>query len=42
MHRDKVAQMVEVLDEAPIDAVHQQSLDNCIDLIKGVPVGLKD
>ena len=34
MHRDKVAQMVDVLDEAPIDAVHRQSLDNCIDLKK--------
>jgi hypothetical protein len=42
MHRDQVAQMVEVLDEAAIDAVHRQSLDNCIDLKKGVPVGLKD
>jgi hypothetical protein len=34
--------MLAVLDEAPSDVERQQSLDNCIDLLKGVPVGLKD
>jgi hypothetical protein len=31
-----------VLDEAPSDEERQQSLDNCIDLLKDVPVRLKD
>jgi hypothetical protein len=31
-----------VLDEAPSDEERQQSLDNCIDLLKGVPVALKN
>jgi hypothetical protein len=30
------------LDEAASDEEQQQSLDNCVDLLKGVPVGLKD
>jgi hypothetical protein len=30
-----------VLDQAPGDEERQQSLDNCIDLLKGVPVGLR-
>jgi hypothetical protein len=30
-----------VLDEAPSDKERQQSLDNCIELPKGVSVGLK-
>jgi hypothetical protein len=34
--------MLTVLDEAPSDEERQQSLDNCIDLLKGVPVRLKD
>jgi hypothetical protein len=34
--------MLIVLDEAPRDKERQQSLDNCIDLLKGVPVRLKD
>jgi hypothetical protein len=34
--------MLIVLDEAPSDKERQQSLDNCIDLLKGVPVRLKD
>jgi hypothetical protein len=34
--------MLTVLDEAPSDEARQQSLDNCIDLLKGIPVGLKD
>ena len=34
--------MLTVLDEAPSDVERQQSLDNCIDLLRGVPVGLKD
>jgi hypothetical protein len=34
--------MLTVLDEAPSDEELQQSLDRCIDLLKGVPVGLKD
>jgi hypothetical protein len=38
-----VARIVgEGLDEAPSDKERQQSLDNCIELLKGVPVGLKD
>ena len=36
-----VGYMLTVSDEAPTDAEHEQSLDNCIDLLKGVPVGLK-
>jgi hypothetical protein len=31
-----------ILDEAPSDEERQQSLDNCIDLLKGVPVDAKD
>jgi hypothetical protein len=31
-----------ILDEAPSDEGRQQSLDNCIDLLKGIPVDLKD
>ena len=31
--------MLAVLDEAPSDEERQQSLDNCIDLLKGFPVG---
>jgi hypothetical protein len=31
--------MLAVLDEAPSDEERQQSLDNCIDLLKGLPVG---
>jgi hypothetical protein len=31
--------MLTVLDEAPSDDERQQSLDNCIDLLRGVPVG---
>jgi hypothetical protein len=34
--------MLTVLDEAPSDEERQQSLDNCINPLKGVPVGLKD
>ena len=34
--------MLTFLDEAPSDEERQQSLDNCIALLKGVPVGLKD
>jgi hypothetical protein len=34
--------MLAVLDEAPSAEERQQSLDNCIDPLKGVPVGLKD
>ena len=34
--------MLSVLDEAPSDEERQQSPDNCIDLLKGVPVRLKD
>jgi hypothetical protein len=34
--------MLTVLDEAPSDEERQQSPDNCIDLLKGVPVSLKD
>jgi hypothetical protein len=34
--------MLTALDEAPNDEERQQSLDNCIDLLKGVPVRLKD
>ena len=30
--------MLSVLDEAPSDEDRQQSLDNCIDLLKGFPV----
>jgi hypothetical protein len=30
------------VNEAPSGEERQQSLDNCIDLLKGVPVGLKD
>ena len=30
-----------VLDQAPSDGERQQSLDNCIDLLKAVPVGLR-
>ena len=33
--------MLAVLDEAPSDEERQQSLDNCIDLLKGVPVSLR-
>ena len=32
--------MLTVLDEAPSDKERRLSLDNCIDLLKGVPVGL--
>jgi hypothetical protein len=39
--RDVVGCMLTVFDEAPSDEERQQSLDNCIDLLKGVPVGLK-
>jgi hypothetical protein len=31
--------MLAVLDGAPSDDERQQSLDNCIDLLKGLPVG---
>jgi hypothetical protein len=31
-----------ILDEAPSDKERQQSLDNCIDLLKDVLVRLKD
>jgi len=34
--------MLTVLDEAPSDEERQQSLDGCIDLLKGGPVGLTD
>ena len=34
--------MLTVLDETPSDKERQQSLGNCIDLLKGVPVRLKD
>jgi hypothetical protein len=37
-----VGRMLTVLDEAPSDEERQQSLDSCIDLLKGVPIGLKD
>jgi hypothetical protein len=33
--------MLTVLDEVPSDEERQLSLDRCIDLLKGVPVGLK-
>jgi hypothetical protein len=36
-----VGGMLTVLDEAPSDKERQQSLDNCIELPKGVSVGLK-
>jgi hypothetical protein len=31
--------MLAVLDEAPSDEERKQSLDNCINLLKGLPVG---
>jgi hypothetical protein len=31
--------MLAVVDEAPSDEERQQSLDNCIDLLKGLSVG---
>jgi hypothetical protein len=31
--------MLTVLDAAPSDEERQQSLDNCIDLLKGAPAG---
>jgi hypothetical protein len=31
--------MLTVVDEAPSEDERQQSLDNCIDLLKGLPVG---
>ena len=31
--------MLAVVDEAPSGEERQQSLDNCIDLLKGLPVG---
>ena len=31
--------LLTVLDEAPREEGRQQSLDNCIDLLKGFPVG---
>jgi hypothetical protein len=34
--------MLTVLDEAPSEEERQQSLDGCIDLLKGLPAGLKD
>jgi len=34
--------MLTVLDKAPGDEERQQSLDSCINLLKGVPLGLKD
>jgi hypothetical protein len=34
--------MLTVLVEAPSDKERQQSLYNCMDLLKGVPVRLKD
>jgi hypothetical protein len=34
--------MPTILDEARSDEERQQSLENCIELLKGVPVGLKD
>jgi hypothetical protein len=33
--------MLTVLDEAPSDEERQQSLANCMDLLKGVSVGFK-
>jgi hypothetical protein len=36
-----VGYMLTVSDEAPSNAEREQSLDSCIDLLKGVPVGLK-
>jgi hypothetical protein len=36
-----VGRILTVLDEAPSDEERQQSLDGCIDLLKGVPAGLR-
>jgi hypothetical protein len=33
--------MLTILDEAPSDEERQQSLDGCIALLKGGPIGLK-